>query len=256
MINILISASVAVLLSMTITWFIQNRSKNAGIVDVTWSYNFALIAIIAFYFGEGDFLRKSLITIIVCLWSLRLGTYLFKRNVGKTEDARYTQFRKDWGPNQNLWMLAFYYLQGILNLILCLPIYLVVINASPEISILEIIGCIIWLIAIIGEATADAQLAKYKSNPANKGGICNIGLWNYSRHPNYFFESMIWVGYAVFALASPNGYWALISPVMITYFLLKMTGIPATEAHMLRTRGAAFEAYMRSTSAFVPWFKK
>ena len=110
--------------------------------------------------------------------------------------------------------------------------------------------------AFAGEITADAQLSRFKSNPANRGKLCDVGLWRYSRHPNYFFESVIWLAYALFALSSPWGWVGLASPALILYFLLKVTGIPATEAQALRTKGEAYRRYQETTSVFIPWFPR
>jgi steroid 5-alpha reductase family enzyme len=127
---------------------------------------------------------------------------------------------------------------------------------KAKLPLLEYIGAGIWLIALTGEAIADWQLDQFKKDPANKGKVCNKGLWNYSRHPNYFFEWLIWVGYFVFALASPYGFIAIISPAIILYLLLNVTGIPATEEQSVRSKGDLYKEYQRTTSAFVPWFKK
>jgi len=115
---------------------------------------------------------------------------------------------------------------------------------------------VLWLIAISGEALADAQLAAFKRHAANRGRVCDAGLWRYSRHPNYFFEWLIWMAYAVFAFPSPYGYLALIIPAVMLFFLFKVTGIPATEEQSLRSRGDKYREYQRTTSRFVPWFPK
>ena len=114
----------------------------------------------------------------------------------------------------------------------------------------------LWFVAVAGEALADAQLAAFKRNPANRGGVCAVGLWRYSRHPNYFFECLIWVSYALFAFGSPGGWLALIGPAAILYLLLRVTGIPLTEEQSLRSRGEAYRRYQETTSAFLPWFPK
>jgi steroid 5-alpha reductase family enzyme len=114
----------------------------------------------------------------------------------------------------------------------------------------------LWIISVMGEAIADQQLANFKRDPANKGKVCDTGLWGYSRHPNYFFEWLMWVSYFVFALESPYGYIAIISPAIILYLLLKVTGIPLTEEQSIRSKGEAFKKYQAKVSVFVPWFKK
>ena len=115
---------------------------------------------------------------------------------------------------------------------------------------------ILWVVAWLGEAVADAQLAKFKADPASKGRTCRVGLWRYSRHPNYFFEWLTWVAFAWFATSSPNGWIGWISPALILYFLLRVTGIPATEEQALRSRGENYRRYQETTSAFLPWFPK
>jgi steroid 5-alpha reductase family enzyme len=123
-------------------------------------------------------------------------------------------------------------------------------------SHLEYAGAVLWVFAFLGEVLADAQLARFKANPVNRGKVCDLGLWRFSRHPNYFFEWLIWVSYALFALASPHGYLGLISPALILFFLLKVTGIPATEAQALRSKGEAYRRYQQTTSVFIPWIPK
>ncbi len=130
------------------------------------------------------------------------------------------------------------------------------LNARPEIGIMEFGGAAIWLIAVIGESTADYQLKKFKADPANKGKICDRGLWYYSRHPNYFFEWLIWVAYFLFAAGAPGGWITIYCPLLMLLFLTKITGIPPTEAQSLKSRGDAYRDYQRRTSAFVPWFPR
>jgi steroid 5-alpha reductase family enzyme len=152
--------------------------------------------------------------------------------------------------------LFFFEFQALLDVVLSLPFLLACLDTRAPLGIGEKIGMGIWLAGIFGEALADAQLDAFKKNPANKGTTCRAGLWNYSRHPNYFFEWTIWMGYAVFVIGSPWGWLGLISPALILYFLLGVTGIPATEAQALRSRGEEYLGYQQTTSAFVPWFPK
>jgi len=152
--------------------------------------------------------------------------------------------------------LRFFYYQAVLALMLSLPFSLIMINPSPKLSWIEYLGAALWLVAVSGESLADWQLKRFKSNPANKGKVCEAGLWNYSRHPNYFFEWMIWMSYFIFALGSPWGFISIICPVAILYFLLKVTGIPYTEAQILKSRGKLYVDYQKTTSAFIPLPKK
>jgi steroid 5-alpha reductase family enzyme len=181
---------------------------------------------------------------------------LFARVLGHPEEGRYVQLRAEWKTHLPLRFFFFFEFQALLDLVLSLPFLIACLDTRAPLGILEKVGAAIWLVGIAGEAVADAQLDGFKKNPGNKGKTCRVGLWNYSRHPNYFFEWTIWVGYAMFALGSPWGWLGLLSPALILYFLLGLTGIPATEAQALRSRGDEYRQYQRTTSAFVPWFPK
>jgi steroid 5-alpha reductase family enzyme len=137
-----------------------------------------------------------------------------------------------------------------------LPLLVVALNTDPQWHALEIIGAVIFLVALVGESSADAELAAFKSKHANQGAVCDVGLWRYSRHPNYFFEWLIWIGYALFALASPYGWIALGSPILMLHFLINVTGLKVTEAQALRSKGERYRLYQARTSAFIPWFPK
>jgi steroid 5-alpha reductase family enzyme len=239
-------------------WIWANKIKNAGVVDIFWSYNFPIIAIILFFLGDGLDTRRMLICAMIAIAGFRLGTHLMVRVVSHldVEEGRYKQLRKEWAPNPDRKFFWFFQMQALSNVFLAIPFFIVVENTDPQLSILEYAGVALWAVAFLGESLADWQLKQFKKDPANKGEVCDKGLWNYSRHPNYFFEWLIWVAYFVFALASPYGYLAIISPLVILYLLLKVTGIPATEEQSLRSKGDKFRAYQKTTSVFVPWFKK
>jgi len=153
-------------------------------------------------------------------------------------------------------MFGFFQLQAFSVVVLAAAFALACLNPAPALQPLEIAGAILWLVAFGGEALADAQLAAFKRDPANQGAVCSRGLWHYSRHPNYFFEWLIWVAYFVFALASPLGWIAAIGPLSILFLLLRVTGIPLTEEQAIRSKGAAYRRYQATTSAFIPWFPK
>lgn len=148
-----------------------------------------------------------------------------------------------------------YQLQAVLLASLTLPYAVVMANDARGLGIFELLGALIWLVAVVGEALADSQLENFKKDPANKGKVCQIGLWNYSRHPNYFFEWLIWISFFIFSLDSAGGIFTVYCPVVMYVFLTRVTGIKATEEQSLRTRGDAYRIYQKTTSAFVPWFK-
>ena len=237
---------------------VARRMDNYGIVDIAWSYAFGLLAVYYALMGPGWPARRSLIAAMVAVWSLRLGTHLCIRVLGHhpVEDGRYQQLRRDWAANFSTRMFGFFQMQAGSVVLLGVPFLLSSLNPAPGFHPLEIAGAALWLVAITGEALADRQLAAFKRDPARKGRVCDTGLWRYSRHPNYFFEWLIWVAYFVFALASPGGWIAFIGPASILYLLLRVTGIPLTEEQSLRSRGDAYRRYQESTSAFVPWFPR
>jgi steroid 5-alpha reductase family enzyme len=242
---------------MLVLWIIHLLIRNAAIVDVGWAAGLGILALFYAAAGPGYAARKWAMASMAGFWGLRLAAYLlFARVLGHPEEGRYVQLRKEWKTNLALRFLFFFEFQALLEVVLSLPFLLVCMNPRAPLGVVEKTGAGIWLVAIIGEAIADQQLNRFKKDPANKGKTFRGGLWKYSRHPNYFFEWMIWVGYAVFALGSPWGWLSLISPALILYFLLSVTGIPATEAQAIRTRGNEYRAYQRTTSSFVPWFPK
>ena len=242
---------------MFLVWLWSYRIKNAGVVDIFWSYNFPVIAIILFLFAPGFEPRKILLCSMVIIAGLRLGTHLAIRVLKHLheEEPRYAQIRKDWGKNAEPKMAGFFQMQAASNVLLAIPFFISAMNTNPGISPLEYAGAILWAISVLGEAISDQQLANFKKDPSNKGKVCDTGLWNYSRHPNYFFEWLMWFSYFIFALASPYGYLAIISPAIILFLLLKVTGIPTTEQQSLKTKGDLYRKYQQTTSVFVPWFK-
>jgi steroid 5-alpha reductase family enzyme len=243
---------------MLLVWLWAHKIKNAGVVDIFWSYNFPVIAILLLLLAPGFEARKLLICGMVIIAGTRLGTHLALRITRHldVEEGRYQQLRKEWAPSAERKFFFFFQFQAISNVLLAMPFFVITFNTKTELSPYEYAGTALWLISVLGEAIADAQLSAFKKDPKNKGNVCDAGLWGYSRHPNYFFEWLMWVSYFLFALASPYWYLAIISPVIILYLLLRVTGIPATEEQSLRSKGEAYKLYQQKTGAFVPWFKK
>jgi steroid 5-alpha reductase family enzyme len=245
-------------LVMFFVWVWAKTIQNAGVVDIFWAFNFALIAIVICQNATGFWERRLLISAMVLIWSLRLGIYLLIRVGGhlQVEEGRYKKLREEWAPKPDRKFFFFFQMQAFSNIYLAIPFFLIAFNTKPELSILEYAGAAVWAISILGEAIADGQLKKFKSKPENKGKVCDAGLWNYSRHPNYFFESMIWVGYFLVSLNADYGWVGVLSPITIILLLFRVTGIPMTEEQALRSKGDAYKEYQRTTSVFVPWFKK
>jgi len=256
--SLLLCALVALCGVFALFYRLARRINNYGIVDIVWSYAFVALALFYALLAPGWPLRRALIGGMAALWSLRLGTHLYRRVMGHhpVEDGRYVQLRKDWAANFGPKMFGFFQLQAASVVLLGSAFFVVCLNPAPRLHPLEVAGAILWLLALTGEALADAQLDTFKRAPANRGRVCAAGLWRYSRHPNYFFEWLIWVAYFVFALASPHGWVALIGPASILYLLLRVTGIPLTEEQALRSKGDAYRRYQQATSAFLPWFPR
>lgn len=241
---------------MFFVWLWAKKIRNAGIVDVFWALNFPVITIITYFLAEGDEIRKLLICTLFLLAELRLGIHLWRRVIGHIheEEGRYQQLRKEWGAKADRNFFFFFQFQAISNVLLAIPFFIITANAEKNLSFLEYSGVAVWLIAFVGEAVADAQLAKFKRDPQNKGKVCNTGLWGYSRHPNYFFEWLAWMSYFIFALSSPWGFIAIVSPAIILYLLLRVTGVPNNEEQNLRSKPVAYKKYQETTPAFFPWF--
>lgn len=259
---LLIIGTLVVVAIMYGLWRLGIRNHNFSYVDIGWSVNFAVLAVLYALLAPGYLPRRVLIATMFTAHGLRLGWHLSKRIIGEPEEGRYQQLRKDWGGGDknertlNLKFLAFFEFQAVLNAFLSLPMLIACFNGTPRVHALEVAAFEIFLIGIVGEALADAQLAAFKRDPANKGGVCDVGLWHYSRHPNYFFEWLIWIAYAVFALASPHGWIALAMPVLMLHFLINVTGLKATEEQVLRSKGERYRLYQARTSGFIPWFPK
>lgn len=245
--------TVAIIMVLVFLWAL--KIKNNGIVDIFWAFDFLVIAFLIWLLADGLPERRNLVCALAALWSLRLGTYLLVR-VGshiKEEEGRYKQLRQEWSNGK---FFFFFQMQAFSNVMLSIPFFIIALNPTPGISVMEWIGATLWLLCIIGEGLADWQLQYFKSKPENKGRVCQYGLWNYSRHPNYFFQFSIWISVLLFAVPSPYGWLAVICPLSIGYLIFKVTGIPMTEEQAVRSKGEAYKEYQRTTSVFVPWFKR
>jgi steroid 5-alpha reductase family enzyme len=190
------------------------------------------------------------------VWSLRLGLYVLIRvlRLHPREDARYRTLREQWpGPGR---FLLFFELQALIAVVFSLPFLLAAVNPRPQLGTSEWLGLALALCATAGEALADLQAQRFKRDPANRSAVVDVGLWRYSRHPNYFFESLVWWGFFIAAFDSQYGPITVVCPLLMLYLLLNVTGIPLTEKHSLESRGEAYRDYQRRTSRFIPWFVK
>lgn len=253
MANALLAGWVVLSASFAALWAVQRRTGNATSVDVAWAAGLGAMALLCAAVLPGDPSRRALVGAMGALWSARLAWHLYADRVrGKDEDGRYAALRSSWGADAQRNFFWFYQAQGALAALLALPF--AALAARPGLlGPADAAGAALWLISVGGEAAADRTLAAFRADPANNGRVCREGLWRYSRHPNYFFEWTHWLAYAAMA---PGDWRAWLSAAVMLYFLLRVTGIPATEEQALRTRGEEYRRYRLETPMFVPWFPR
>ncbi len=242
-------------LAMSAVWYVQVRTRNAGFVDVAWA---ALLGCAALYYGaiaDGAFLPRILVAVLAAAWGFRLSLHLLHRVLNESEDGRYAFLREHWQGNQ-LKFFGFFQAQALLVLMFSVPFYVAASNPRENLSIWMVLGVLVWVVSLTGESIADLQLARFRTNPRNKGKTCRDGLWRYSRHPNYFFEWLHWFAYLLLAIGAPHAWLAILGPIVMLVSLCWITGIPFVEAQSLRSRGEDYREYQRTTSALVPWFPK
>jgi steroid 5-alpha reductase family enzyme len=245
-------------LLMAALFLVAQRISNFSIVDIAWSALFTPLVLLYATLADGYGPRRSLIAVMVTLWSLRLAGHLYARisSLHPEEEGRYVQLRRDWAAHLNGRFFFFFQAQGLLATLLSLPFLLACVDRRPALGPLEVVGAALFVVALAGEAVADRQLAAFKTRPRSRGRTCRDGLWRTSRHPNYFFEWLVWVAYCLFAWASPWGWTTVACPLLMLFFLFRVTGIPMTEEQALRSRGDDYRDYQRTTSPFFPWFPK
>lgn len=237
---------------MSVVWLVQRRTGKAGIVDIAWPLCVGGLATL-FCLGNtaGDESRRILIAALALIWAVRLSAHIAIRLSRETDDSRYLELREKWGDEFQFRLFRFYQLQAFGGLLFALPMLIASMNPEP-LGMLDGIGVLVWIIAIVGETIADRQLKAFRLDPANQGKVCDTGLWRYSRHPNYFFEWVHWWSYLFFALGGPVGWINLFAPLAMLFFILRVTGIPPAEASSLKSRGQAYRDYQKRTSAFFP----
>jgi len=244
----------AVAAMMIIGWLVSLAYRNVTIVDSLWGLGFVLIAWLTYFASDGFWGRKLLLAILVTLWGLRLTAYLSWRNWGKGEDPRYGGWRNK--SSERFWIVSLFkvfVLQALFLWIIALALQIGQLATTPAaLTRLDLLGTIVWTTGFIFESVGDWQLAQFKSDPANKGRVMDHGLWAYTRHPNYFGEFLVWWGVFLVTLSIPNSWWTILSPLIVTAVLLKMTGIALTEKALIENR-PGYSDYIKRTRAFIPW---
>ena len=252
-----LQASVLIWVLVTLLWIWSIFLKNVSIVDIFWGCGFVVVNALYVFLSGGLNDRKILILILVTIWGLRLAIYLASRNIGKGEDFRYQQFRRNFGADRYWWISYFqtFLLQGVLIMIVSLPL-LGISNStfSGNLSIPDYIGILIWLIGFAFEAGGDYQLSHFRRDPKNKGKVLNTGFWKYTRHPNYFGDSAVWLAYALFSIAA-GGYWQIIGSFVMTFLIIKVSGVALLEKTLNKSK-PQYDEYIQKTSSFFPWIPK
>lgn len=245
---------IAAAVLMTLGWLWQRARSNAGIVDVLWAGGVGASAVLIALTGSGAPATRAALGVMGGLWGGRLALHLWQRVRGEPEDGRYRYLRDHWNGSQ---LKFFGFFQGQAFLIVLFSLPFIAVARNPGTSVVWVVAAIaIWLLSVAGESVADAQLARFRNDPSNKGKTCRDGLWRYSRHPNYFFEWLHWFAYVCLAVGSPIVWLAWAGPVVMYVFLRWVSGVPYTEKQALRSRGEDYRQYQRTTSMLIPWFPR
>jgi steroid 5-alpha reductase family enzyme len=265
MIIFYLEALAAIALSLSVlmagAWMVQQRTGNSGWVDTIWTFAVGLVGASSALWPVADAApngRQSLVAALVMIWSVRLGLHIAVRTAAITDDPRYAAFASEWGVDSPRRMFVFLQNQGLGSIPLVFAIFVAARFPKGSLRIEDYLGALILLIGIAGEALADAQLRKFRTDPANQGRVCDVGLWRWSRHPNYFFEWFGWLAYPVIAIPISDplfylwGWASLLAPVFMYWILVHVTGIPPLEQQMLRSRGERYRDYQSRTSMFFP----
>jgi steroid 5-alpha reductase family enzyme len=253
----LLYAFTGVMSMMIALWLISIPLKNVSIVDIFWGIGFIVANGIYLCLDDEWQIRDTIVFILVLIWGLRLSIYLLIRNYGKPEDYRYQEFRRVYGE-QRYWWLSFFQvflLQGALITIISLPLLgISTYSDSESLNIIDYLAIIVWIIGFLFETLGDYQLAKFKSNPLNKGKVLDKGLWRYTRHPNYFGDAAIWWSYGLFSIAA-EAYWQVIGSLIMTYLIIRISGVSLLERSLTEQK-PEYKDYIERTSSFFPWLPK
>jgi steroid 5-alpha reductase family enzyme len=253
--EVLQNSALAITAMMVTIWLISLPIKNVSIVDIGWGAGFVLVGIVsaltASEQGQGRWVLAGMTT----LWGTRLTLYLAWRNLGHGEDYRYVAMRKKYPSFALSSFLIVFTLQGVLMWVVSLPVQAGIATAQDGWHPLHATGMLIWVIGLSFESMGDFQLATFKANPKNKGKVFDQGLWRYTRHPNYFGDFMVWWGIYIASLAHSTAYWTAIGPVVMSIFLMKVSGVTLLEKTLAKTK-EGYQEYVQSTNAFFPGPKR
>lgn len=249
-----VSGLVVTLAAFTLLWLVSLRLRDASIADPFWGPGFLLLTL-TYLLGGGEPSRRGiLVTGLVAAWALRLGIHLWKRNRGHGEDPRYAAMRERHGDRfGGVSLFTVFWLQAVILWVVALPIFGGVTGSGP-LGAWDVAGAVLVLSGLIVEAVADAQLARFRADPVNRGRVLDTGLWRYSRHPNYFGDAVLWWGFFLLSVGA-GAPWTVPGPLLMTFLLLKVSGVALLERTLVSGR-PGYAEYVRRTSAFVPWFPR
>jgi steroid 5-alpha reductase family enzyme len=258
--SLVLAAAALLSATMAVAWAVQQRSGNSGWIDVFWTFGTGaagcLLALFPIEAGDGPNSRQLLAAVFVAVWSLRLGWHIVLRTRASTDDPRYRDIMDGWGSQASRKLLGHLQIQALVGLLLAYCVMLAAHNPTEHLRLQDYAAIALFVVGVLGEALADWQLRRFKQDPANRGRICDTGLWSWSRHPNYFCEWLCWLAYPLLAIDLSGNYAigcvALLAPLCMYWLLMHVSGIPPLEAHMMRTRKSLFESYKARTSAFFP----
>ena len=251
--NIYLLYPIIIFIMMNIVFIIAQQKNDNSIVDIFWGMGFIIITTNSFLWADDIDVRKGIVWLMTVIWGLRLSIYIFKRNKHKEEDIRYKTFRKSWGSRQKLGAyLQVFMLQGFFMFVISLPLLHIMNFSMSPINLIDIIGMAIWGVGFYFEAVGDYQKNNFKSNPANSGKVMNKGLWSITRHPNYFGEILMWWGIFIISLSCMRWYISIISPIVITWLLAKVSGVPMLESYY--KDNSQYQEYKKNVPALFPKF--
>lgn len=255
MLDLYLYTAIAIFVFMTTVFVIAQIITDNSIVDIAWGFGFVIAAWVSMLATQEFTVRQLIVTGLVTLWGFRLGIFLWIRSIGRGEDFRYQNFRKNWGEKAvSRAFFRVFMLQGAFMLILAYPILLVHASAGPGVDAFMIAGLLIWLIGFFFQVVGDQQLERFKKNKTHKDEILTSGVWRYTRHPNYFGEAAMWWGIFVIVLPVELGWTAVFSALFINFMLLNVSGVPFLDERFKDNE--AYQQYKRETNNFIPWFPK
>lgn len=253
--QIFLISAICIFVFMVCMYLIAQSKKDNSIVDIVWGLGFIFTTMALIFSSEKISPSMHILSLMVLVWGMRLSFYIYMRNLGKPEDFRYANWRKEWG-NRQPW-IAFYkvfMLQGAIMWVIATPIMFVFISHTSKPGILAYIGLFVFIVGLLFEGIADRQLKHFKSYPPNKGKIITTGLWKYSRHPNYFGEALLWWGIGIYSF-SVSGFWlSFASPLIMSLLLRFVSGVPFLEEKYKNRED--FKEYARNTPVFIPFLGK